>query len=94
MLSALSGSSCIKKHHNDIFEVGNCAQEYDLCQVIFQAFEQREVEHPEDARGLPIVLRPFKNKIQVCYSSGEKPIELYSLDLYIDNTIGIHTPSN
>lgn len=94
MPSALSGSSCIIKHHSDIFEVGNCAPECDLCQVIFQAFEQREVEHPEDAKGLPIVLRPFQNKIQVCYTSGETSIELCSLDLYMDDAIGMHAPSN
>ncbi|KAK3299641.1 heterokaryon incompatibility protein-domain-containing protein [Chaetomium fimeti] len=83
--STLSGSSCINKHHSDVFEVGKCAPECHLCQIIFQAFERRGVKDPEDARGLPIILRAFNNKIQVCFSSGEEPIELCTLDLCVDD---------
>ncbi|KAH6847128.1 heterokaryon incompatibility protein-domain-containing protein [Chaetomium sp. MPI-CAGE-AT-0009] len=84
---ALSGWPFIKKRHRDILEVKKCAPECHLCQVIFQAFKQ--IKHmfkdPEDARGLPLVLRPYNNKIQVCYASGGGPIGLCNLDLYMDD---------
>lgn len=49
---------------------------------------ERKVADMEDARNLPIVLRPFRNKIEVCYSSGEGLIKLCGLDMYMDRTNG------
>jgi len=76
------------KQHDDIFELEKWARDCDLCRVIFQAFEQRKIADTEEARGLPIVLRPFHNKIEVCYNSEEGLIKLCGLDMYMNEANG------
>ncbi|KAK0701291.1 hypothetical protein B0H67DRAFT_97924 [Lasiosphaeris hirsuta] len=73
------------KQHGDIFELEKCFQWCDLCRVIFQAFEREMVVEKEDARGLPIVFRPARNKIEVCYKSEEGLINLCRLDAYMED---------
>lgn len=74
--------------HNDIFEIEKSGSRCNLCKVIFQAFKKRKVADPEDARGLPIVLRAFDNKIEVCYDTEEGFIKLCCLDVYMDEVDG------
>jgi hypothetical protein len=75
-------------HHDDIFEIEKSGRDCNLCKVIFQAFENRKVADPEEARGLPIVFRAFDNKIGVCYDTEEGLIELCSLDVYMGEVDG------
>lgn len=76
------------KQHDDIFELRKTAKDCDLCGIILQAFEQRKVSNPEIARGLAIVFRPIKNKIEVSYSSKEGMIKLCGLDAYMNAADG------
>lgn len=76
------------KQHEDIFELEKCVQVCDLCKVIFQALTPERVAHQEDARGLPIVFRPERNKIEVYYSSEEGLINLCGLDMYMEDDDG------
>ena len=76
------------KHHDDIFEVERSSGNCDLCKVIFQAFKKRNVVDVEMARGLPIVFRPFNNKIEVCYETEKELINLCGLDVYMNQDNG------
>ena len=42
----------------------------------------------EMARGLPIVFRPFNNKIEVCYETEKELINLCGLDVYMNQDNG------
>ena len=76
------------KHHDDIFEFKRSSRNCHLCKVIFQAFEKRNVPDVEEARGLPIVIRAWGNKVQVCYDAKEGLIELCGLDWYMSEVDG------
>ena len=56
--------------------------------LYFQAFKKRNVVDVEIARGLPIVFRPFNNKIEVRYETGEELISLCGLDVYMNQDNG------
>jgi hypothetical protein len=75
-------------HHPDIFEIKISGRHCDLCKVIFKAFEKRKVADPEEARGLPIIIRASSNKIKVCYDAEEGLITLCCLDIYMDEVDG------
>jgi hypothetical protein len=77
----------VSPHHGEIFEVGRCALECGLCNIIFEAFKKRPPRVTEVARGLPLVFRPLDNKIEVCYDTVEELIKLCRLDLYTDGAI-------
>ena len=80
--------ACTLKHHGDIFEIEKSSRDCSLCRIIFQAFEDRKVEDPELAKGLPIVFRALCNRIDVCYGVEKDPIKLCGLDIYMDNAEG------
>lgn len=86
--SSQPGDSSWVNHHDDIFAIKYCAQECDLCHVILQAFIQRQPGVTEDVKGLPIVFRPFWNKIEVCYNTMEGLIKLCGLDLHMHDEDG------
>lgn len=77
-----------QKHRDDIFEVEISAQDCALCKAIFQAFEERNVVDPELARGIPLIFRPYENKVDVCYNSDEGLIKLCRFDIYMNEAIG------
>ena len=60
-----SDNSPMFQHHDDIFEIEKSSGHCDLCKVIFQAFEKRNVADAEEARGLLIAFRALNNKIEV-----------------------------
>lgn len=76
------------RQHEDIFELEKWVSDCELCEVIFQAFERRDVANPADAKGLPIVFRSWQNKIEVCYDSKEGLIKLCGLDVYMNEADG------
>lgn len=76
------------KHHDDIFEIEKSSRDCDLCKIIFQAFKKRNVADVEEARGLPIVVRAWGNKVEVCYDAEEGLIKLCGLDWYMSEDDG------
>jgi hypothetical protein len=82
-----SDSSPRAKHHGDIFEVEKSCENCNLCKVIFQAFEKRNVADAE-ARGLPIVFHASGNKIEVCFDTKKRLIKLCGLDVYMNEADG------
>lgn len=76
------------KHQDDIFKIKDSAQDCALCEIIFQAFERREVSDPELARGIPIVFRPVQNNVEVCYRLEGGLIPLCGLDIYMNGDMG------
>jgi hypothetical protein len=75
-------------HHDDIFQIKNSSRDCHLCKAIFQAFERRHVADVEEARGLPIVIRAWGNKVEVCYDAEEGLIKLCGLDWYMSEVDG------
>lgn len=82
------GESNIDWHHGDICEVGSCAPACDLCNDIFQWFERNCPCMKEDTRGVPLAFRPYENKIELCYNTGQGLIAICRLDIYMDTATG------
>lgn len=78
------------KHHSDIFGVEKSSKDCDLCSVIFQTFKSTSIQDVEVARGLQIIIRAFRNKIEVCYNTYPKKalVKLCGLDVYMDEPDG------
>ena len=80
----------VVKHHADIFDIQKSSKDCDLCEVIFQAFKRTNIQDVEDARGLQIIFRASRYKIEVCYNTDAKEglIKLCGLDVYMDEPDG------
>lgn len=72
-------------HHSDIFEIEKSRKDCALCEVIFQASRRTNIQDAEAARGLQIVFRVARNKIEVCYNADAQGglIKLCGLDVYM-----------
>jgi hypothetical protein len=77
-----------QKHHDDIFKIQASAQACGLCKLIFQAFKERQVANVEDARGIPIVFRSWRNKVKVLYDAPGPSIKLCGLNWYMNQDDG------
>jgi hypothetical protein len=81
------GPTLSYKHHDDIFMIQRSSQNCQLCKIVFQAFEKRNIADVEEARGLPIVFQLRGSNVEVRYDA-EGGIKLCNLDWYMSETDG------